>query len=311
MKKILFLPIILLAIFSNSFAQDDLMDILDKEENIETHFTTAIFKTTKIVSSNSVETNGEGQLNFVIQHRFGRVSDGVNEFFGLDNSNIRLAFEYGVLDNLDIGFGRSSFEKTLDFFVKYRMLRQSTGAKKMPITLTGFTSMQIITGPYANQNRTNYFSSRMSYTYQLMIARKFGKWVSVQLSPTLVHKNLVLTTEDKNDIFSLGAGASVRLSGSLRLNLEYYWIIPGQINSDYFGEKVRDAFSIGVDLETGGHIFQMHLSNSRGMLEKKLAAETTGNWLKGQINLGFNITRAFSIYNAKKMKQKRKMLKKI
>lgn len=306
MKNLLLLAIIILSSL-NSFAQDDLMDILDKEVDPVTHYTTATFKSTKIVSSNSVETNGEGQLNFVIQHRFGRVSDGYNEFFGLDNSNIRIAFEYGVFDNLDIGFGRSSYEKTLDFFGKYRILRQSTGAKNMPITLAGFTSMQIITGPFSNTNRKNHFSSRLSYAYQIMIARKFGKRLSLQLTPTLVHKNLVQTKEDENNIFSLGAGASVRASGSLRINLEYYWVVPGQISSDYFGEKVRDSFSIGADVETGGHVFQIHLSNSRGMLEKKLAAETTGNWLKGQINIGFNITRAFSIYDAKKMKQQRKI----
>jgi len=309
MKKYLFLASFLLSIFKISFAQDDLMDILDKEEKPETHYVTATFKSTKIVSSNSVETNGEGQLNFVIQHRFGRISDGINQFFGLDNSNIRLALEYGVLDNLDIAFGRSSFEKTLDFSVKYRVLRQSTGAKKMPITLAGFASMQIITGPFADPSRKNYFTSRMSYAYQIMIARKLGKWVSFQLTPTLVHKNLVQTKGDKNDIFSLGAGASVRVSGSFRVNLEYYWVVPGQISSLYSGEKVRDAFSVGVDIETGGHVFQIHLSNSRGMLEKKLATETTGDWLKGQVNLGFNITRAFSLYDTKKMKQKRKLKK--
>jgi len=305
----MFLLIIIITSSINVFSQDNLMDIIDKEENPITHYTTATFKTTKIVSSNSVETNGEGQLNFVIQHRFGRVSDGINQFFGLDNSNIRLALEYGVLDNLDIGFGRSSFEKTLDFFVKYRILRQSKGAKNTPITLASFASMQIITGPYADPSRENYFSSRMSYTYQLMIARKFGKWVSFQLTPTLVHKNLVATSADRNDVFSIGAGTSVRISGSIRLNLEYYWVIPEQVYSNYSGEKVRDAISIGADIETGGHVFQIHLSNSRGMLEKKLASETTGNWLQGKINLGFNITRAFSIYDAKKKRQKKKMKK--
>ncbi len=306
---------ILLIIFSffligNIFSQkDDLMDLLDAEEKPVTHYTTATFKSTKIVSSNSVETNGEGQLNFVIQHRFGRFTDGVDQLFGLDQANIRIALEYGVLDNLDIGFGRSFLDKTLDFFVKYRILRQSTGAKKMPITLAGFASMHIKTGKFNNPNRTNYFTSRMSYAYQIMIARKFGKWVSIQLTPTLTHINLVNQKADNNDIFSLGAGASIRVSGSFRVNLEYYWVVPGQIKSFHNGEKVRDAFSVGVDIETGGHVFQIHVTNSRGMVEKMMAVETTGDWLKGQLSLGFNITRAFAIYDAKKMKQKRALKK--
>lgn len=314
MRILLFL-ITFLFFSLNSFSQDDdLMDLLESEEKPVTHYTTATFKTTKIVSSNSVETNGEGQLNFVIQHRFGRVTDGVDQFFGLDNANIRIGLEYGVFDNLDIGIGRSFLDKTLDFFVKYRVLRQSKGAKVMPITLAGFASMQIKTGPFSVPSRTNYFSSRMSYTYQVMIARKFGKWVSFQLSPTLTHINLVTRKADSNDIFSLGAGTSIRVSGSFRINVEYYWVVPGQIVSLTNGEKVRDALSIGVDIETGGHVFQMHVTNSRGMIEKMMAVETTGDWLKGQLSLGFNITRAFAIYDAKKMKQKRvlkKSLKKI
>ncbi|MFT4644470.1 MAG: opacity protein-like surface antigen [Planctomycetota bacterium] len=308
MKKELFL---LLAVFFtlNSFAQDDLMDILDAEEKPKKSFVTATFKTTKIVSSNSVETNGEGQLNFIIQHRFGDVSEGVNTFFGLDNSNIRIALEYGALDNIDIGIGRSSYEKKLDFFVKYRFLRQSKGAKSFPLTLAAYASMQINTGPFSNTDRLNYFSSRMSYAYQLMIARKFGKWVSVQLTPTMVHKNLVTSALDKNNIFSLGLGASVRVSGSVRLNLEYYWTPEGQIFSNYGTKKVVNAVGIGADIETGGHVFQVHIGNGRGMLEKELVAETTGDILKGQLHLGFNIARHFTIYDAKRMRQK-KVLKK-
>ncbi len=293
----------------NSFAQDDLLDLLEEEQKPEKTFVTATFKTTKIVSSNSVETNGEGSLNFVIQHRFGRVTGGLNEFFGLDDSNLRLALEYGALDNLDIGFGRSSYEKKLDFFVKYRFLRQSTGYKAFPLTLAAYASMQINTGPFPNPNRKNYFSSRMSYAYQLMIARKFGKWVSLQLTPTYVHKNLVTSKLDKNDIFSLGFGTSVRVSGSVRINLEYYWTPEGQVVSNYNQEKVVNAFSLGADIETGGHVFQIHVGNTRGMLEKELVAETTGDILKGHLNFGFNITRSFALYDANKMRQKRKLKK--
>ncbi len=310
MKKILLSLFTLLSISLVFSQEDDLMDILDMEDAPITHYTTATFKATKIVSSNSVETNGEGQLNFIIQHRFGKMSDGISTLFGLDRSNLRLALEYGVLDNLDIGFGRSSLEQKLDFFVKYRPLRQSTGAKKMPISLAGFASMQIITGKFeGDPNRVKLFSSRMSYAYQLMVARKFGKWVSVQITPTYIHRNLVSAKADKNGVFSLGFGTSIRLSGSVRINLEYYWTPEGQVISLHEQKKVLNAVLLGLDIETGGHVFQLSLSNSRGMLEKELAAETTGDILKGDINFGFNITRSFAIYDAKKMKQKRKLNK--
>lgn len=308
-KKIILLFCILFSL--NLSAQDDLLDLLEEETKPVVNYTTATFKTTKIVSSNSVETNGEGQLNFVIQHRFGRVTSGINQFFGLDNANLRLAIEYGILDNLDIGFGRSSYEKKLDFFVKYRFLRQSTGAKKMPVTMAGFASMQIITGTLtSNPRQTDLFTSRMSYSYQLMIARKFGKWVSIQLTPTLVHKNFVYSAQDRNDIFSLGIGTSIRVSGSVRVNLEYYWTFEGQVVSPYNQERVLNPISFGVDIETGGHVFQLHLSNSRGMLEKELVAETTGDITKAHINFGFNITRSFALYDAKRMRQKRALKKK-
>lgn len=307
-RKIILLCTILLSI--NLYAQEDLLDLVKDVAEPTTNYTTATFKSTKIVSGNSVETNGEGQLNFVIQHRFGRVTSGINQFFGLDDANLRLGLEYGILDNLDIGIGRSSYEKKLDFFVKYRFLRQSTGAKKMPITMAGFASMQIITGTLtSNPRQTDLFTSRMSFAYQLMIARKFGKWVSVQLTPTLVHKNFVYSSKDRNDIFSLGFGTSVRLSGSVRLNLEYYWTFEGQVVSPYNQEKVVNPISLGVDIETGGHVFQIHVSNSRGMLEKEMVAETTGDITKGQINFGFNITRSFALYDAKKLKQKKALKK--
>ena len=310
MKIKLFTILFLFVSFNLIAQEDDLMDILDAEEKPVTHYTTATFKATKIVSSNSIETQGEGQLNFIIQHRFGDISKGIETFFGMDDANLRLALEYGVLDNLDIGFGRSSFEQKLDFFIKYRPLRQSTGAKKMPISLAAFASMQIITGKFENTpNRVKLFSSRMSYAYQLMIARKFGKWVSVQLTPTYIHRNLVSTIADKNGVFSLGLGTSIRVSGSVRINLEYYWTPEGQIISKFNNKKVLNAALLGVDIETGGHVFQLSLSNSRGMLEKELAAESTGDILKGQLNFGFNITRAFALYDAKKMKQKRKLNK--
>jgi len=303
--------LLLLASFlvsSSVFAQDDLLDILDEvepqqEETID--YTIATFKTTRLVIGQSVETNSEGVINVLIGHRFGRVNGSAKEFFGLDNATIRLGLEYGITDNLNIGFGRSSFEKTYDGFLKYRVLRQSTGIRKMPLTMTLFASMAIKSQDFADNNRENYFTSRMSYAFQIMLARKFSERLSFQLTPTLIHRNLVATKADKNDVFAVGAGGRVKVSGSVSINAEYNFIIPGQIASTIGGQKVRDSFALGVDIETGGHVFQIHVTNARGIIEKMIISETNGDITKGDIHIGFNISRVFTAYDKNKLRKKR------
>lgn len=290
------------------FAQedgDDLMALLAEEEEETTDYTIATFKTTRVINGHSVETVNHGVLMFIIGHRFGRLNSGIREFFGIDNATIRLGFEYGITDNLSIGYGRSSFEKTYDGFAKYKILRQSTGKKRMPITMTALATAAIKSARFSEPDRENYATSRFTYTFGLLIARKFNDYLSLQLSPTLVHRNLVATKDDRNDVFVLGAGGRVKLTGSLAVNLEYSWIVPGQIESKLYGEKVQDAFSVGIDLETGGHVFQLHFTNTRGMIEKSFMTETTGRWLKGDIHFGFNVTRVFTVYDKNKKKAKK------
>jgi len=155
---------------------------------------------------------------------------------------------------------------------------------------------------WPNPERENYFSSRMNFHHALLLARKFGNAVSVQLMPTLVHRNIVQTKEDENTIYSMGVGSSIRITGSLRANFEYYFIPEDQIFSAIGGEKVRNSLSVGVDLETGGHVFQLFLTNSRGMAEKFLVGETTGNWLDGDIHFGFNVSRVFTLKKPEELK---------
>ncbi|MFC2176548.1 DUF5777 family beta-barrel protein [Bacteroidota bacterium] len=297
-----------LIVTDQAAAQDDLLDLLEevepkKEETID--YTIATFKTTRLVIAQSAETNAQGVLNVLIGHRFGRMNGGPKEFFGLDNSTIRLGLEYGITDNLDIGFGRSSFEKTYDGFLKYRVLRQSTGKRKMPLTLTLFSSIAIKSQAFSDENRENYFTSRLYYAFQMMIARKFSERLSFQLMPTMIHRNLVETKADKNDVFSIGAGGRVKVSKSVAITGEYHFVIPGQIVSTIGGQKVRDSFSLGVDIETGGHVFQVHVTNSRGILEKNFISETNGDITKGDLHIGFNISRVFTVYDKNKFRRKR------
>ncbi|WP_107037260.1 DUF5777 family beta-barrel protein [Brumimicrobium mesophilum] len=286
----------------NSFAQDDLMNMLDETAKPVTNFTIATFKSTRLVSGHSVETNAKGVLQFLIGHRFGRINSGWRDLFGIDNATIRTGFDYGLTDNLNIGVGRSSFQKTYDGTFKWRFLRQKSGAQNFPITATFVSNIYVDSREWANPDRENYFSSRLNYNHSLLLARKFGDVLSLQLMPTIIHRNLVKTKDDQNTIYAMGIGTSVRISGSLRLNAEFHYIPPGQISSKIGGEEVQNSFSIGVDLETGGHVFQLHLTNSRGMTERYLVGETTGRWINGDIHFGFNVSRVFTVRKPKEFK---------
>ncbi|UZO81548.1 DUF5777 family beta-barrel protein [Aquimarina sp. ERC-38] len=283
--------------------QDDLLDILNEQEKPATDYTIATFKSTRLVSGHSVETNAKGVLQFLIGHRFGRINDGWRNLFGLDNAIIRLGFDYGITDRINIGIGRSSFEKVYDATFKWKFLRQQSGATTFPITATLVSSIYASSTEWSEPDRENFFSSRLSYHHSLLLARKFGNLLSLQLMPTVVHRNLVPVEQDDNTIFALGAGTSVRLTGSLRLNLEYYYVLPDQVTSTIGGETVKNSFSIGVDLETGGHVFQLHLTNSRGMTERYLVGETTGDWFDGDIHFGFNVSRVFTVRKPKEFKK--------
>ena len=277
-------------------AQDDLMDMLGSDdETVE--YTYATFKTTRIINSHTVENPAPGVLLFMIQHRFGRINTGIYDLFGLDQASIRFGFEYGVADWLSLGFGRSSFEKTYDGYLKFRLLRQSSGARKMPVTMSYYVSTAITSLKWEDMgvaDRENKFSSRVSYTHQILIARKFNSNLSLQLMPSLVHKNLVATKEDKNDIFSIGIGGRYKITNRMSVNAEYYYTPTDQMSYEF-----DQPFSLGLDIETGGHVFQLHFSNARAFFERGFITETEGNWGNGDIYFGFNISRVFTIKKPK------------
>jgi hypothetical protein len=233
-----------------------------------------------------------GQLDVRISHRFGRVNLGAYEFFGLDQSNMHFSLEYGITKWLMVGIGRGSYEKTFDGFAKYSILSQSSGARNMPVSVSALTSIAATSLKWADPTRTNYFSSRLSYVGQVMIARKFSPSFSLQLTPTIVHRNLVPTELDPNDIYAVGAGGRMKLTRRISLNAEYFYMINSK---KYMSETIYDPFSVGFDIETGGHVFTLLFTNSLQMIEKGFVGETTGNWLKGDIHFGFNISRVFTL----------------
>ena len=268
--------------------EDDLLALLGEEE--VTDFTYATFKANRIINLHSVENTARGVLDIKISHRFGFLNSGISDLFGLDQASIRIGADYGITKRLMVGFGRSSYEKTYDGFLKYKILRQSSGAKTMPVTASFLATTAIKTIPFQNPDRENYFSSRMYYTFQVLIGRKFSESISVQLSPTVVHRNLVRTSSEANDVYSLGAGGRLKLTKRTSLNLEYVYVLPNQLAPGY-----RNSFSVGFDIETGGHVFQLHFTNSTTMIEKGYIAETVGNWLNGDVHFGFNVSRVFTV----------------
>jgi hypothetical protein len=281
-----------LLIFSGAFAQDDLMNMLDKNTPPEINYTSATFKSTRVMNGHSVERMPPGQLDVRISHRFGTLNSGAYNFFGLDQSNIHLSLEYGILKWLMVGIGRGTYEKTFDGFAKFTILRQSSGARMMPVSVSALSSIAITSVKWTDPGRNNYFSSRLSYVQQLLIARKISQSFSVQIAPTLVHRNMVATELDPNDLFAVGAGGRMKLTKRISLNAEYYYMInPGKDLS----QKFYNPLSLGFDIETGGHVFQLIFTNSLAMIEKGFIGETTGSWGKGDIHFGFNISRVFTL----------------
>jgi hypothetical protein len=254
------------------------------------------FKSTRVSNGHSVETIPAKVLDIKIQHRFGYVSDGWNQFFGLDNATIRIGADYGITDRLMIGGGRASYEKQWDAFVKYKILEQQSGKKNMPVTLTGLASAMIQTMPTPEGlTYKPYFSDRMFYAFQVLVARKFSNAFSFQLMPTLVHYNNVPLATDPNDIISIGGATSVKIAKRTSLVLEYYYNLPG-----FKFENTKNVLSVGFDIETGGHVFQLLLTNGSGIAERPFITESNGDFFNGDIRIGFNISRAFQLGNKKK-----------
>lgn len=259
------------------------MDIDDGPDYVQN-----VFKGTRVINSNSTEMVGKKNLDFRICHRFGRVNEGAYTLYGLDIATQRLSFTYGLTDFINIEVGRSSVYKMYDGTIKFRFMRQAKGDSRRPLSMVYLANMavqtqKVNTTPY-------YFSNRLYYTHQLLISRKFNEHFSLQLMPTLIHRNLIDSQKYKNDVFSVGIAGRNKITRKTAITYEYFYVLPGQISSIYY-----NSLSLGFDIETGGHVFQLHFTNSMSMNEKGYITETDGSWKKGDIHFGFNISRIFYI----------------
>jgi hypothetical protein len=267
-------------------AQDDLLSLLELEDTPQE--VTATFKGTRIINGQSVELPAKGNLQFLIEHRFGTINSGAYELWGLDQAQMRMSFDYGLTNNTAIGLARNSFQKTFEASIKSRLVSQKMNGGS-PISITSYNAVFANSIRWANPERANLFSSRLSYAHQIMIARKFNSSLSLQLTPSLIHRNLVDKKDINNDYVALGIGGRYKLTKRVSLNAEYFY------QFKRLNELFENSLSIGFDIETGGHVFQLHVTNSQGMFERAFIGETTGKWSAGDLYFGFNISRVFGL----------------
>lgn len=292
------MPLVLCVLMLGSgllYGQEDLLKQLEGSQPQVKDYVLQTFKGTRLINGHSVETKARGDLEFIFAHRFGALNGGIYNFFGLDDAYVRLGLDYGITDNLSASVGRNSVDKTLDGYLKYKILRQSTGPSPFPFTVTGMGGVAYRASPKKDDLPDEFKSiDRLAYVGQLLIARKFSPKLSIQLMPTFLHKNAVDQRLEDNDQLSLGAGGRFKFTRSVAFTAEYYHRLSVPDPNPYF-----NTFGFGVDIETGGHVFQLVFTNTRGLTERAFISETEGDFSEGDIHFGFNVTRTFQLSRKK------------
>jgi hypothetical protein len=267
-------------------AQNDLLDELDADLDMGPLYAESAFKGLKIINLESTKMVDKGEMYFIVAHRFGSIENGFDDFFGLDIASNKLQLIYGLNDHINFGAARSSYQKTYALHTKLRILHQQT--EKSPVTIGAYGQLTINNQLDLDLNPDLDFSHRLTYSAQALVSRKFSEKLSLQLSPTLIHKNLTEVNDENNMQFVMAAGGRYKLTKRLSLNMDYGLVTnrPEELN-------YNNMLSVGLDIETGGHVFQLHFSNSRSMLEHSFLTEASGDWSEGKIHFGFNISRVF------------------
>ena len=293
-------------------AQDSLSSILDSEVNKEMagkkQPVYATFKGTQLVNSRTIETLGKHDLDFRVSHRFGDIGGdfgGEKSFFGLENStDVKISFDYGITDRLTAGISRSkgatSVRQLYEGSLKYKLLRQ-TDDNSMPVTVTAFSNAVISSmSSNAKANTPDHFNSlsdRLSFTNQLLIARKFSDRFSLMLMPTHVHTNYVINN-DQNNIFAMGIGGRLKLTNRMALIADYFKVFRNSASKNSFSANGLDFYNplgAGIEFETGGHVFDFTFTNSTAIVENQFIPYTTTSWKQWRFRWGFNLSRIFSL----------------
>lgn len=250
-----------------------------------------IFWAGNVITHSSVTNVGKNIMNVTIMHSFGETNRGIDDLFGLDEQvNVRLGIDYGITDRLSVGFGRSSDEKVYDLRFKYNALRQMTDDSiPLDIAIKGGI------GKTTAENQLN-FSQDLNYVATVMFARKFSESLSLQVTPMFSHFNTVRKPRAGNELknaennhYGIGLGGQYRFNKRFALNIEYLPVI-GDRNFN-----TNNAFSVGVDIETGGHVFQLFLASTKWHLEQYTLARNSNEFFENEFRFGFNVNRIFKI----------------
>ena len=267
------------------FSQEDLLSEIDTD-NQASVYASAVFKGLKVINFESTKLVSKGGFNFIVSHRFGTVKNGFENLFGLDEAVTHLNFVYGISDHFNVSASRSSNQKIYEVATKFRLARQQEG--KMPFTMVGYTSVLANTALDTDNLPKLRFEHRLSYVGQLLISRKLTKELSLLVAPTFFHDNYLLDNLQENSKYAVALGGRYKLGSRWSVNMEYGMHLNRSATSLY-----NNPFSIGVDLDTGGHIFQLHFTNSQSMNTNGVFGTSTGDWGKGDVYFGFNLARSF------------------
>ena len=266
------------------FAQDDLLSEIDVESESSTAVS-SVFKGLKIINFESTKLVGKGGFYFVVSHRFGSVKNGFENLFGLDEAVTHLNFIYGLTEGINVSASRSSNQKIYELASKFRIIKQS---ERFPFSLVGYTSVLANTALSTDNLPKLEFKHRLSYVAQLLISRKVNNKLSLQFTPTFFHDNYVVNDLQDNSQYGLIFGGRYKIGKRWSFNLEYGTHLNRAQNSLY-----NNPLSLGFDLETGGHVFQLHFTNSQFMNANGVMGNSTGDWSEGDFYFGFNISRSF------------------
>ena len=293
MKKITFFLLLFPFIV---FSQDDLLSELE-QDIIEDRKVISVFKSLKVVNFETTKLANKKDFYLVISHRFGTVKNGIYDLFGLDQAVTQFKFIYGVNEWLNIGVARSSNQKKYGIHAKYRLKYQEKNG--FPVSIVGYNLITANTSLKENAYPNISFEDRLSYTSQLLISRKINENLSILFAPSFIHENLATRSfvqengttvfyDEENNQFALGFGGRYKLSKRISLNIDYGLHLNRNENSVY-----NNPLSIGADIETGGHVFQVHFTNSQAMFEEGFITQAQGDWLDGDFFFGFNLVRVF------------------
>ncbi|MEL1246178.1 DUF5777 family beta-barrel protein [Flavobacterium sp. DGU11] len=263
-------------------AQDDLLTELDSTKT-ENNYATAVFKGLQVVTLQTTKMPAKKEFYFVVSHRFGTVKGGISEFFGFDMATTKIGGIYGITDWLSVSASRHTMLKVYETGLKYRVARQSD---TFPVDVVGYNTVDMNSLLREEDYPKLQFSDRLSYISQVIVSRKFSDRLSFELVPSFIHKNLYDPAIENDNQFSIGSGGRVKLTKRLSLNLEYVYNFD---KPDFY----KNPLSVGLDVETGGHIFQLLFTNSQSMTESGYITRASGDWAKGDFFFGFNLYRVF------------------